>query len=193
MPRTIPAIWLIPEDKTGFYVFQAILSAKGINAHLKLWGEANGISRLANQLEDLIKIALRRKAEQDCIVVLHDTDDSVQANRLLYDAIKQICEREEYQPHVTEIVAVEEIEAWLLADGGFCDWLKIPPRAADNAAQPSKVLEQLLNKHKKKMVWNDDTKQKVIPHMDASGDLLSPSMREAMQTFLSLPCTQANP
>ncbi len=114
---SIPTIWLIAEDNTGYFAFRMIIKRKNINANVRLRGVAAGISPLAAELEDVIKATLEEKLPRDCIIVLHDLDDAVQTYREAYKRIGVICQK--YADDVTLLVANQEIEAWLLADDAY--------------------------------------------------------------------------
>jgi hypothetical protein len=136
-------------------------------------------------------IALKEETDNDCIVVLHDTDDSVQIYREDYETIKRACER--FTEQVTRLQAVQEIEAWLLADDGFCRWLGETPKASDHIPKPSARLDSLINKKFGKRLWTNLNKPKILEqHMDATGDKpgRSVSMRTAMELLGQLTCTQ---
>src|SRR5258708_5546303 len=182
-----PTIWLIPEDRTGFFVFQAIVEKRKLNAHVVLRGKAESFDKLAIEIEDVLISVLEEMQPGDCIIILHDTDDSVQTDRKWYKHIDKVCQKKKFRQHVSLITATEEIEAWLLADKGLCRWLKVSPSASDHISQPSKRLAKLIN-DKHKMKWNDLNKPKILQHMDVTGEILSESMRTAMQTFLAMPC-----
>ncbi len=186
-----PTIHLIAEDKTGEFVFKELVRKKNINAHVKAYGKAVGVSTLAQEIEELIAIVLREKSARDCIVVLHDTDDAVQTYREDYETINNVCGR--FSEHVTRLQAVQEIEAWLLADNDFCHWLGEQPKACDHIQKPSVRLESLINRKFGKRLWTNLNKPRILAeHMDASGDRpgRSQSMRLAMELLTQLPCTQ---
>src|SRR5262245_46206280 len=114
---TVPIIHLIAEDKTGEFVFKEIVRKRSIPAKVIPYGKATGISTLAKEIKALIQVAPRESKGRDCIIVLHDTDISVQTNRKHYETIEQVCAS--YHDRVTRLEARQEIEAWLLADEGF--------------------------------------------------------------------------
>lgn len=186
--RSAAKIWLISEDETGHLVFDAICREHNLAARVEPIGTMKGINLLAQQLEELLKIAIGRRREGDCIIVLHDTDDSVQTNRTAYQTIRRICEKNRYKEIVTRLEAVQEIEAWLLADTGICKWLERTPRSYDATPKPSEKFEAILN-DKHKMKWTSATKPKVLAHMKTIGNK-SPSMQNALQVFSLLPCAQ---
>jgi len=185
-----PIIYLLAEDKTGYFVLQAIVREKSINAVVKLRGKAEGVSNLANEVEELIRLALAEKALKDCFVVLHDTDDSVQAYRENYDKITLICDK--YKEHVTRLEATEEVEAWLLADEGLCNWLGIKAKASDSLKRPSDRLKSLINARSGNWTWNKLHQPRILENMTATGDKTggSASMQIAMKRLAQLPCFQ---
>jgi hypothetical protein len=183
-----PIIYLIAEDKTGEQVFRAIIQKRGVNADVRFRGKAEGVVPLAEELKELIDTVLHEKSGKDCIVVLHDTDDSVQTYREHYKQIALICDQ--YQEHVTRLEAVQEIEAWLLADSGLCKWLNIKPKASDYLKRPSDRLRSLIHERPGSLKWNRNDQPKILQNISATGDEFSESMRIAMKILLQLPCAQ---
>lgn len=182
-------IHLIAEDKTGEFVFKEIIRKRNIPARVIPYGAAVGVSTLAREIKGLLATILRESSRQDCIIVLHDTDISVQKYREHYQKIEQICSS--HGARVTRLEAVQEIESWLLSDKGFCRWLETPARASDHVPQPSKRLESLINDKFGRGIWTNLNKPRLLQqHMDVTGEQLSESMRIAMQSIQSLPCTQ---
>jgi hypothetical protein len=123
--------------------------------------------------------------------VLHDTDVSVQTNRKDYRDIEKICRS--YPQQVTRLEAVQEIEAWLLADKGFCRWLGQTAKKSDHLPQPSKKLEDLINRKYGRSQLTIRTKERILQqHMDVTGEKLSQSMKTAMDVLSKLPCVAGN-
>lgn len=183
-------IHLIAEDKTGEFVFKEIIRKKDIAVRVVAYGKAVGVSTLAREIKGLLATILRKSSAQDCIIVLYDTDISVQTDREHYQKIAQICKS--HGERVTRLEAVQEIESWLLADKGFCRWLDEHARASDHIPQPSKKLESLINDKFGRSMWTNLNKPKLLQqHMDASGDKLSESMHVSMEVIKKLPCIQA--
>lgn len=177
-----PVIWLISEDETDAEVIRAILKVKQIDIQIKpLHPRPGGITRLAKQLETFIKAVQVQKGKQDCIAVLHDADENIEPNRIPYNTIADVCKR--YQ--VKQVVARDELEAWILADEGFCRWVGRKPQNCDGLMRPSDTLKSLVDKKLGKKYQAVD-RQKVLAQLDGTGDKKSPSMREAVQ-FLQ-PC-----
>jgi hypothetical protein len=184
------AIWLITEDANDIEVVRVLLRAKKIfvDVHpLRPARKPGGISRLHEQLEELIQAAKGRKSARDCIAVLHDFDQFSQPNRETYTRIKQVCERHEKE--VVLVIARDEIEAWLLADSGLCKWLEIKPRNCDEKMKPSDELSSLVQS-KKKLKWQGADRAKVLAHIDGTGDKFSPSMQEALEHLKDAPCVR---
>src|SRR5438477_7887366 len=114
-------IWLIVEDETDGEVAQALLKDRDVIVKpLAPTGGTGGLSRLRIQLHRLIQTAKqRRSTQEDCIAVLHDQDMTDPRKEAEHKAINDICDAEQ----VVLAVARDEIEAWLLADHGLCEWL----------------------------------------------------------------------
>lgn len=113
MSRTM---WLIVESDKDGLIFQAILKKIQPDVRVKYRrpsGARGGISRLANQLHELIEEAINQQPMPDCIVVLYDSDEHTQPDRRDYEHIEETCKR--YADAVIRIVARDEIEAWLMA------------------------------------------------------------------------------
>src|SRR5262249_40911734 len=129
-----------------------------IPAKVIAYGKATGISTLAKEIKGLIEVALRESKGRDCIIALYDTDISVQTNRRHYETIEQVCAS--YHDRVTRLEARQEIEAWLLADEGFCKWLDEKPKASDHIPQPSRKLQKMVNDKYGGSQWTNLNKTK---------------------------------
>src|SRR5258707_13706869 len=101
-----PRIYVIAEDQTGFFVLDEIVRKKKIAEKVNLRGQPKGVSSLAKDLKGIIDTLLRTITDQDCIIVLHDTDILVETYRDHYQKIEQICNS--YQGRVTRLEAVQE-------------------------------------------------------------------------------------
>ena len=179
-------IWLITEDENDGEVIKALLAAKNIHVRVKirkLTGNTGSVSRLAVQLKKHIQTAQREKSANDCIAVLHDADEKSQPDRELYRKIAQICR----QMQVKEVIAKDELESWLLADGGLCKWLGITPKNWDEQRKPSDKLASLL-KAKKKLKYQARGRDVVRNHLDGTGDKYSHSMSAALKLLEDAPC-----
>lgn len=184
-------LYLITEDENDYRIVEAGLKALGISKRVK-WSKSSkpkGVSRLADELKLLIRTALAEKSAGDCIVVLHDADTHVQPDRTIYNRIRQICEQ--YEKDVLLVIAHDEIEAWLLADGGVCAWLDVPPRNRDGIRKPSEEFERLLkNKHRLKYQGAD--RRKVYDHINGDNAGNSPSLRAALELLENAPCRRSD-
>jgi hypothetical protein len=179
-------IWLITEDESDYEVVVHILRAKGFRVRverLKLEGKSGGISRLAAQLELLIEAALERKGPHDCVVVLHDQDET-EPDRSHYDSIATACKG---QP-VYHLVAKDEIEAWLLADKGLADWLKIKYQNWDTKAKPSDELQRLIRKSHPKMHYRGAYRTQILAKM--TGENKSLVLEKTIAYLENAPCTR---
>lgn len=182
-------LWLIVEGQYDGDIVRAILSkhpdyyelAKRVEV-IKPTGGTPNLSRLAAQLEKLIQSIQKQK--NDCIAVLHDQDANAEPHRRQhYDKIQQVCRR--YQ-QVVEVIAKDELEAWLLADGGLCNWLGIKVQNWDEKTKPSEKLASLINE-KFRLAYPGDL-TKILPHLDGTGFKMSHSLQVAIEHLQSAPC-----
>jgi len=185
------SIHLIVEGESDPEVVRALLKAKKINVRVQPLfptGGGIGISRLAGQLDRLIRTAIQKRESGDCIAVLHDADEQVpQSHRDDYDQIKNICQQ--YRQDLVLVIAKDEIESWLLADEGLCKWLDVKPKNCDHESKPSERLNSLV-KRKTGKDYTGRTRAQVLGHLDGSGDKLSQSMDDAMKHLQNAPCVQ---
>lgn len=178
-------IILIAEGETDVEIIRAMLPnygypSVGVQRLLPTGGKQNkrGISRLADQLETLIETARDKRTARDCIVVLHDADEQIQRpTDQPYEQIAAICKR---NPDVKHIKAYDEIEAWLLADEGFCKAHSIKAENHDADAQPSKRFQQV-------------TKGKTLPSIlkTLNGKTKSVWLPQVLRLLVDAPCSQA--
>lgn len=188
-------LWLITEGEADSKVLSSILEKKGIPVRVKevrLAGSQKGVSRLAAQLETLIEATRIKAKPGDCIVVLHDADLQKRLHlheRAPYKKIAQICKR--YRLSVTLTIAYDELEAWLLADASLAKWLGTKPTRFDDKPDAAARLNYLIDKAHPGLGWNKRYYDAVLKNIDASGDKLSDSMREALNTLRTLPCAQS--
>jgi hypothetical protein len=183
-------IHLISEDRTDALVVQAILNKKRYKVRVKMHPTSRGgISRLAQELEALIKECIDQRTRNDCIAVLHDADKHTLSNHPDHDSIKRICQR--YSTHVVEIVAHDELESWILADSGLYKWLRRgTPGNWDERRKPSESLEGLL-KNNHKSPYRGRGREEVLSHLAGDGDKCSPSMEKAVKHLENAPCVKS--
>lgn len=185
MSRTI---YIIVEGRTDGEIVKSLLRRRYPKLRvvpIKPTGSKPNLSRLAEQIEELIKSALAERDNRDCVAVLHDADIHVQPDRSAYEHIQKICEQ--HTPHVKLVIAYDEIEAWLLADSGLCGWLGQTPRNYDSERQPSLILRSWLDKAGKPK-YREENLPRILKNMEGDGDKFSPSMREALGHLQDAPC-----
>jgi hypothetical protein len=187
MPATL---WLIVEAETDAALLKSLAKTHFPKLHVEYFTASGGspnLNRLDEQLEDLIRNAKRGTPKRpatakDCIVVVHD-NDNIQSGRAAYDSIKRKCRAAQ----VTECIAIDEIEAWVLSDSGVSKWLGIPQKPWNADQRPSDELRRLLNKeHGLKY---PSCRAKVLDHMKWDGQ--NTSLQETLKTLRALPCTRA--
>lgn len=146
------------------------------------------ISRLAAQIDELFRTALAKCRRNDCIAVLHDLDQlSRPTGRQDYDQIETFCRV--HNTELTHILAVDEIESWLLADSGLSHWLQQNTRNFDNQQQPSKILERWLDSNPGRLKYNImSLERSIIRNLSFDGDHRSPSLKDALGHLENAPC-----
>lgn len=178
-------LWLIAEDRKGAEITAKILKLKYPSLHIQV-RFAKGISDLADKLDGFIKLILSQRNPQDCIAVLHDADEfTLPHERHDHDAIAKICQK--YADDVIALIAHDEIEAWLLADSGICQWLKQKPANYDEYKQPSKILAGWLDKAKKGRYREVDLPN-ILRHVDGTADLHSKSLQHSLRLLADADC-----
>ena len=186
-------IHLIVEDQTDADVVNAILYAKKFDVRakaLKPPGGSGGISRLADNIEALIKTAIKKRQKGDCVAVLHDADETSERYRANHDRIRVVCEK--YPNDVKLIIARDEIESWLIADEGLCRWLEEKPHeSSDKLQKPSKLLKRAI-KRKTGKDYTGRVREQVHQQLDGSGDKYSESMRDALTHLHNAPCMRSS-
>lgn len=182
-------VWLISESKQDSKIIAHLFKLKFPKIHirhLELSKGSEGITKLDKELLD--RVTLARKSivprpfnpKKDCIVVVHDDDKMVEASTKVYESLKQKCEQE----GLIEIIARDELEAWLLSDSKLCDWLDIKREAWNGKKRPSETLAKHLD-DKKRLVYPRDC-EKILPHL--KGDGTNKSFQEALKRLETLPC-----
>jgi len=182
-------IYLIVEDQNDAKIVQTLINARGLSVRVRSLtptGNMGGITRLVKDLDKLIQQAKSQKAANDCIAVLHDWDIHKQPDRTHYDRITETCSRYD---DVVQVIARDEIEAWLLADAGVCNWLGLKPQNRDNARKPKVELNHLLKKAGKKSFEGRGIAE-VLKHVNGTGVDHSPSMENALTHLENAPCVK---
>lgn len=166
---------LICEDKTDYDVFKVILSKRYPSLTIVYRNTTQtGINRLVEELETLVRDLQKKYSHLSCIAVLHDADELSEPNREKYERLKAKCEKLK----AIELVAHDELEAWLLADSGVCQWLGLQARNVDNERKPKEMLIRALKN--KNLSYQGSNRQKVNEQIAGDGDERSPSMKKAL-------------
>lgn len=179
-------LWLITEDENDYKIVRRLIEKLKLRIEVR-WrsptGKTPGLSRLAADLPDLIADVKNRLEGNDCIVVLHDQDSHTQPIRTTYDRIRDVC-----RTHgVKEVIAQDEIEAWLLSDSGICDWLGKSIKPWNGTRRPSDTLA----------TWLRAKNRKYPRHLDdvlanVNGDGTNHSLQAAIKALRNAPCVKDN-
>jgi len=181
-------IWLLVESK-----YDAQIATKLIHIHhpnvgveyLVPSGQPS-LSTLDRDLTDLVTFARRGKPQRpfgpnDCIVVLHD-DDYSQPDRRHYTSITNKCAAH----GIVEIVAKDEIEAWLLSDTGVCRWLRARRVTCNTETRPSDRLKRLMRNRKQQRY--PGRLDQLLPNV--TGDSHNQSFQSALNQLHNSPCVE---
>jgi len=178
-------IWLIAEAENDYRIVQAILKARKVAVKV-IWrspsGKTPGLSRLAEELSDLITEINKFRSGNDCIVVLHDDDIHREPRRDTYNQIRDVCR----QHGVYEVIAKDEIEAWLLSDSGICKWLGETVKTWNGEPHPSDRLRSLMEGRRQR--YPRDL-HKLLQHLSADG--INQSLQDALKHLDNAPCVRA--
>lgn len=176
-------VWLISEDPSDSEVVRLILEKKSIAARVEpvlIPNNRTGIFNLVRNdtLITLIETTLSQMQPQDCLAVLIDAEfEKPRNHRKDQKRIAEICAQ--YSERVALILAIQEIEAWLLADSGICAYLEEQAANHDPRPSPKEYLKGLLW-HKKRRKWSGADRRIVTQLLIGDGDQFSPSMRKAL-------------
>ncbi|MCK6580491.1 MAG: hypothetical protein L6Q98_20565 [Anaerolineae bacterium] len=178
-------IYLIAESDEDVEIAAAIIhvahpSIRVVRATQKHTG---GLSDMLKFLERSIQQAQtdadRRK---DCVAVLRDEDLLTQSRRDLYQQVDEICRR--YS--VKRVIAVQHIEAWLLGNEGFCEWLGIKAQNSDGDNAKER-LERFV-RQVKKQEFSARIRTESLKHLNKIN--YSPSLLEALAVLDGAPCAR---
>ncbi len=176
-------IWLIAEDENDYRIVQAIIKARKVAVRV-MWrsptGKTPGLSRLAAELSDLIAEVNKLRSGDDCIVVLHDDDIHREPRRDDYNKVRNLCRKHK----VYEVIAEDEIEAWLLSDSGVCKWLDEVAKTWNGDPFPSDRLRSLMRERYRLRYPRD--LDKALKHL--SGDGINQSLQKALNHLDNAPC-----
>lgn len=178
-------IYLIAESDEDIEIVQVLLRKHGFNVRVErgINKRHGGLPELRKHLErSILDARARLNPATDCIAVLRDEDRFTESRRDLYNEVDAICTAQ----GIKRAVAINHIEAWLLGDEGFCQWLGIKAQNAD-AINAKEKLESLVRK-KTGQHFTANTRSKALNHL--SGVTHSPSLRAALKLLEDAPCTR---
>jgi hypothetical protein len=181
-------IFLITENDTDVQAVKAILKAKGYSVKIHKYPYLpEGISELVKELEKFILSVKPLCTKKDCIAVLHDADELVGGrDENIYKQITNICKKHK----IAEIIAQDEIEAWLLADEGVRAWLEYDKKGqTDSVRKPSDLLNSLFKK-KTGRDYRGSDRQKLLDKLTGVGDY-NDSFKEALTYLDDAPCVKS--
>jgi len=168
---------VIVEDDTDGHLLKKIAECFGFNGSFK-WRNAGGVGEIKRRWDILVKMAKEQAdKKKGCVGVVVD---ELGAEKIV-ESLKHYCK----DAHVPLIIAVKEIESWLLTDPGFCKWLNIKPKSnTETISDPSRIVENALQR-KKKQDWNRATKKQVAQrHLTAPDPNRNASLAGAKKQLL---------
>ncbi|MBI1258992.1 MAG: hypothetical protein GC204_16100 [Chloroflexi bacterium] len=181
---------MIVEGQNDGAIAKALIERKYPNAKVEIrkpTGNKPNLSRLAEQISELVDAAMKSRQNQDCIAVLHDADRLTRPHdRQDYEKIERYCT----EKHITHIEAQDEIESWLLADHGFCQWVGTNAENWDNQRKPSEEVARRLNNSRKAKYRLENIPQ-IVKHLDGSNKGNSESLNNALRHLENAPCIRA--
>ncbi len=182
-----PSPWtvvLIVEDDSDGHTLKALVERLGLAIRLD-WLPANGIGNIKRRGGLLIALARDRIRDgRGCVAVLLDRDGKDVTRSEPHRTIRRLCRQEK----VPLLLAVEALEAWLLADAGCAGWLGITsPSNADSVAHPKKQVERAYRRRTGRS-YNRRARRILAEKADGSAPERSPSLRQALAHLSDSPC-----
>ncbi len=174
---------LIAEDPSDVEVLTEILRKKSIFIQVEnvlMPNNLRGINHLPQELPKLIATT-RAAYPDDAIAVLIDAEwYKPKQDRFNHKQIAALCRRNR-----TKLLwAVQEIEAWILADSGICAWLDTDLEQTDHLRDPKEKLRGLLY-HKGFSLRKRD-RRRVFQEMRGDGDQHNRSLGRVLLYFGTL-------
>jgi hypothetical protein len=179
-------IWLIAEGHKDIQVARQLLQIHASHIEIRSLGRLAGIEVLVEELEEEIKTTIIQKGPYDCIAVMYDLDEHTEPRRETYNRIEEICHR--YSDHVYQIRVRQKIEAWILADQGFAEWIGERHQNWDEEPDPKQKLGSLLDRHSKPKFQGSGV-TKVLDHLN--GNTRSESLKATLSHLENAPCTRS--
>jgi hypothetical protein len=184
---TAPPPWkvvLIVEDDSDGQACRILMNRLGFNLTLD-WLPANGIGNIKRRGSQLIGLARGRIQDgRGCVAVLLDRDGKNVVRAEPHRTIRRIC----HQARVPLLLAIESLEAWLLADAGCASWLGISrPANADSLPQPKKEVERAYYQ-KTRRPYTRRARRILATQADGSAAECSSSLQDALAHLGDSPC-----
>jgi hypothetical protein len=163
-------LWLIAEHRNDADVVVEILKKRGIPVNINpvsMPDNKSGINHMLQELAKLIETTQAARQADDRIAVLIDAEwYKLKRDRYNHKQVAAICRR--FRPDVKLLWAVQEIEAWLLADSGVCAWLGIEVQQTDPLHDPKEKLSSLL--HHRGLSSRGRGRSRIFQQMRGDGD-----------------------
>ncbi len=178
---------LIVEDDSDGQACRILKEKLGFNLTLD-WLPANGIGNIKRRGDQLIELARDRiPGRRGCVAVLLDRDGKDVGRAEPHRTIRQVCRA----AGIPLLLAIESLEAWLLADAGCAGWLAIRrPANADSLPHPKQEVEQAYYR-KTGRPYTRRARRILACHADGSALQRSPSLRATLDHLDDSPCTAA--
>lgn len=175
---------LIVEDDSDGQACRVLQEQLGLNLSLD-WLPANGVGNIKRRGGQLIALARDRIRDgQGCVAVLLDRDGKDVTRAEPHRTIRRLC----HQAGVPLLLAVEALEAWLLADVGCATWLNVPhPANADTLPHPKRDVERAYYQ-KTHRPYTRRARRILAGKADGSIADYSPSFRQALAHLDASPC-----
>lgn len=176
-PPTSPwKVVLIVEDNSDGQALKALAGHLGVNVVVD-WLPANGIGNIKRRGRQLIDLARGRIRDQrGCVAVLLDRDGKDVTRAEPHRTIRHLCRQE----RVPLLLAVEALEAWLVADNGCAHWLAIQrPANADSLPRPKETVERAYYQ-KTGRPYTRRARCVLAEKSDGSAPEASPSLQDAL-------------
>lgn len=176
---------LIVEDDSDGQACRVLADRLGLPVTLD-WLPANGVGNIKRRGVQLIGLARDRIPEgRGCVAVLLDRDGKDVTRAEPHRTIRRLCR----QAGAPLLLAVESLEAWLLADAGCADWLGVGrPANADSLPQPKKDVERAYYQ-KTHRSYTRRARRLLADHANGSAAGHSLSLQSALAHLGNSPCT----
>ena len=175
---------LIVEDDTDGQACRILKDRLGFSLTLE-WLPANGVGNIKRRGRQLIQLAHDRiQNGQGCVAVLLDRDGKDVGRAEPHRTIRQVCR----EARIPLLLAIESLEAWLLADAGCAGWLAIRrPANADSLPHPKQEVERAYYR-KAGRSYTRRARRILAGYADGSALQSSPSLQDALAHLNASPC-----